>query len=310
MKEDENIETMFARFYTLVSGLQVMKKSYTVTDHVKKILRSLPAKWRPKVTAFQEARDLDEVTLENLISSLRSHELELMADESTKKLKGIALSSKSSSKALKAKAIEDDEEMVLMARRVSQWAKRSKKFSSKFGGPSKSSGFKDKKEDQNKCFKCNKIGHFIADCPENKNRSNKKASSRENYKNRVKKSLLATWEDLDNDSEAEEEEANLALTAIASEESKSDSEPEADSESESDEDQEVYSDLSKSELVDSLNKVMEHYTSKVRQLKTLKEVYNSLNESANKLYEENESLRTRLNFLEQKCAPAEQVDNE
>jgi predicted type IV restriction endonuclease len=53
----------------------------------------------------------------------------------------MALSSKSSSKALKARVIdseedasegapehtsEDDEEMVLMARRVSQWAKRSK----------------------------------------------------------------------------------------------------------------------------------------------------------------------------------------
>ncbi|MCI37088.1 serine/threonine protein kinase SRPK1, partial [Trifolium medium] len=34
MKEDEEIETMFARFQTLVSGLQVLKKSYTVADHV------------------------------------------------------------------------------------------------------------------------------------------------------------------------------------------------------------------------------------------------------------------------------------
>ena len=58
------------------------------------------------MTAFQEAKDLDEVTLEDLISSLKSHEMELMMDESTKKMKGIALSSKSSSKALKAKVIE------------------------------------------------------------------------------------------------------------------------------------------------------------------------------------------------------------
>jgi hypothetical protein len=57
-----------------------------------------------------------------------------MADESTKKLKGIAINSKSSSKALKAKVIEsdeeasegvpedgseDEEEMVLMAKKVS-----------------------------------------------------------------------------------------------------------------------------------------------------------------------------------------------
>jgi hypothetical protein len=91
MKDGEDIETMFSRFQILVSGLQVLNKSYTVANHVKKILRSLPPKWRPKVTAFQEAKDLDLVTLEDLISSLKSHEMELMADDSTKKMKGIAL---------------------------------------------------------------------------------------------------------------------------------------------------------------------------------------------------------------------------
>jgi len=44
MKEDENIETMYSRFQTLVSGLQILKKSYVASDHVNKILRSLPAK--------------------------------------------------------------------------------------------------------------------------------------------------------------------------------------------------------------------------------------------------------------------------
>lgn len=38
MKEDEDIETMFSRFQVLVSGLQVLSKSYTTFDHVKKIL--------------------------------------------------------------------------------------------------------------------------------------------------------------------------------------------------------------------------------------------------------------------------------
>jgi hypothetical protein len=51
---------------------------------VKKILRSLPAKWRPKVTAIQEAKDLDTLSLEGLISSLMSHEIELASDEPQK----------------------------------------------------------------------------------------------------------------------------------------------------------------------------------------------------------------------------------
>jgi len=52
MKDDESIEEMYSRFQTLVSGLHILKKSYVDSDHVCKILRSLPARWRPKVNAI------------------------------------------------------------------------------------------------------------------------------------------------------------------------------------------------------------------------------------------------------------------
>jgi len=52
MKDDEDIETMVSRFETPVSSLHVLRKSYITTDHVKKIIRSLPVRWRPKVTAI------------------------------------------------------------------------------------------------------------------------------------------------------------------------------------------------------------------------------------------------------------------
>ncbi|KAK2369536.1 putative mitochondrial protein [Trifolium repens] len=309
MKDGEDIETMFSRFQILVSGLQVLDKSYTEADHVRKVLRSLPPKWRPKVTAFQESKDLDTVSLESLISSLKSHEMELMTDESTKKMKGIALSSKSSSKALKAKIIEsedeaseegqevgsdDEEEMVLMAAKVSQWAKRSKKYAGKFGGSSKRlSAAKDKKEDQSKCFKCNKPGHFIADCPENKSRSSKQSSSKERYKSKVKKSFLATWENLDKDSDSDgDEEANLALMATTSD--REDSEAGSDSEDE----EEVIAKLFRTELVDSLKDALKMLTKKAGECKVLKKAYNNLTEKMNIIVEENESLRSRNSFME------------
>jgi len=56
MKDDETIEEMYSRFQTLVSGLQILKKSYVASDHVSQILRSLPARWRPKVTAIEEIK--------------------------------------------------------------------------------------------------------------------------------------------------------------------------------------------------------------------------------------------------------------
>lgn len=77
MKEDENIETMISRFQVLVSRLQVMNKSYTTFDHVKKTLMSLLVIYRPKVTTIHEAKYLDNISLEIPISNLQSHELEL-----------------------------------------------------------------------------------------------------------------------------------------------------------------------------------------------------------------------------------------
>jgi len=94
MKDDEDIETMYSRFQTLVPGLQVLKKSYAAPDHVKKILRSLLARCRPKVTAIQEEEALDKLSLQNLISSLKSHEIELEGDEPKNLSKSISLTSK------------------------------------------------------------------------------------------------------------------------------------------------------------------------------------------------------------------------
>ncbi|XP_073223494.1 uncharacterized protein [Cicer arietinum] len=85
MEEDEDIETLFSRFQTLVSGLKLLEKSYTTTHHVKKIIRSLPNKWKLNITSIQEAKDLNTLKLEELISSLRSHESELTEDEPKKK---------------------------------------------------------------------------------------------------------------------------------------------------------------------------------------------------------------------------------
>ena len=109
MKDDESIEEMYSRFQTLVSGLQILKKSYVISDHVSKILRNLPARWRPKVTAIEEAKYLNTLGVEDPISSLKFHEMSLNEHEPSKKSKSIALPSKGkSSKALKV--IESEEE--------------------------------------------------------------------------------------------------------------------------------------------------------------------------------------------------------
>jgi len=73
------------------------------------ILISLPARWRPKVTAIKEVKDLSTLSVEDLISSLKVHEISLDEHDSSKKSKSIALKSKwKHSQAFKA--IESDDE--------------------------------------------------------------------------------------------------------------------------------------------------------------------------------------------------------
>ena len=71
------------------------------------------------------------------------------------------------------------------------------------------------REEKN-CFKCNKPGHFIAECPEasSKDKNKKFSSKRESYKRRFQKSL-ATFENLEISSDSDDEEANVALMATA-----------------------------------------------------------------------------------------------
>jgi len=94
MKDDDDIETMFLRFQTLISSLQVMSKSYVAADHVNIILTNLFVKWRPNATTIHEAKDLNNLGLETLISFVKSHEIELLEDGSSRKIKFIALKSK------------------------------------------------------------------------------------------------------------------------------------------------------------------------------------------------------------------------
>lgn len=67
-----------------------------------------------------------------------------------------------------------------------------------------SSGFigsrsRENKDDNNECFNCKKFGHFISDYLEvQKEKSNKGSYQKDSFRNKFKKSLMATWDELDN----------------------------------------------------------------------------------------------------------------
>ncbi|RHN52687.1 putative transcription factor interactor and regulator CCHC(Zn) family [Medicago truncatula] len=145
--------------------------------------------------------------------------MSLNEHESSKKNRFIALPSKGkSSKAYKASESEEESpdgdydedqsvKMAMLSNKFEYLARKQKKFLSKRGGYKNS-----KREDQKGCFNCKKPGHFIADFPDlqkekSKSRPKKPSFSSSKFRKQIKKSLMATWEDLDSESGSDKEEA-------------------------------------------------------------------------------------------------------
>ena len=73
MKPNESIVEMFTRFTDVVNGFEGLGNRVTEEDKISKILRCLPPKWNSKTEAIKEAKNLRELPLEELISSLMTY---------------------------------------------------------------------------------------------------------------------------------------------------------------------------------------------------------------------------------------------
>ncbi|XP_020205582.1 uncharacterized protein LOC109790771 [Cajanus cajan] len=85
MEENESIQAMFGRFQTIVNELSFLGRTYDNFDHIEKLLRSLPRKWRPQVMALRAFKDLEKLSLEELVGLLKVLEMELQQDEAKRK---------------------------------------------------------------------------------------------------------------------------------------------------------------------------------------------------------------------------------
>ncbi|XP_038697229.1 uncharacterized protein LOC119994963 [Tripterygium wilfordii] len=209
MKPNECISDMFARLTTICNELQSLGKVYSNADRVQKVLRSLPKTWKDKVTAIQEAKDLQTLKLEELIGSLMTHEIELKKyeeEDETPRRKGIALAANSDSSS-------DEDEETQIARNFRKFMKFQKQ-----GGFKRKGNFKGKKNELT-CFRCGKTGHLIAECPKPSKKKFKGKGKKE------KKAFKATWDNTSSDGSSSEEEedhtAKLCLMAKSAEVSSS-----------------------------------------------------------------------------------------
>ena len=154
------------------------------------------------VIALKMAKYLNKISLKELVSSLRSHEIELEEDEPHKQGKSLALKSnkKYKPKVLQEKeensggSSSEEDELYLLSKRVNQlWKHRKRKFRTPrrtYNLSESSSGYRKSSNKDIVCYKCNEAGHYKSDSP-----NLQKEIPNKNFSKDKKKSIMATLDE-------------------------------------------------------------------------------------------------------------------
>ncbi|GJU99740.1 retrovirus-related pol polyprotein from transposon TNT 1-94 [Tanacetum coccineum] len=134
ISEDESIDSAFARFNTIITSLKALDEGYSSKNYVRKFLRALHPKWRAKVTAIEESKDLTSLSLDELIGNLKVHEMIIKKDSEIVKAKverkSLALKAKKESSDKECSTSDsEDEEYAMAVRDFKKFFKRRDRFS-------------------------------------------------------------------------------------------------------------------------------------------------------------------------------------
>ena len=77
MSENESFDSFYGKLNEVVIKKLNLGEKMKDSKVVRKILRSLLESIRAKVTAIEESKDLDEIKVQELVSSLQTYELSL-----------------------------------------------------------------------------------------------------------------------------------------------------------------------------------------------------------------------------------------
>ena len=89
MSDDKSFDEFYTKLNDIVNSAYNLGEICDQPKIVRKILRSLTENFRPKVTAITESKDVDSISVDELVGSLQSYELDL---PKTSKSKSMALS--------------------------------------------------------------------------------------------------------------------------------------------------------------------------------------------------------------------------
>ncbi|XP_070020081.1 uncharacterized protein [Nicotiana sylvestris] len=154
MNDDESIQDMHTRFTSIINEPHSLGEIIPRNKLVRKVLSVLPSSWESKVNATTEAKDLQTLTMDELIGNLKTYEMKRKKDKERrepKKEKNLVL------KAENNDSSEEDSDMTYLTKRFQKMVQRN--------GGIPQRGSSSKERNYNLCHKCGKPGHFIKDYP-------------------------------------------------------------------------------------------------------------------------------------------------
>nr|GEY74485.1 zf-CCHC domain-containing protein/UBN2 domain-containing protein [Tanacetum cinerariifolium] len=189
--EEESIDSTFARFNSIITSLKALDEGFFSKNYVRKFLRALHPKWRAKVTAIKESKDLSSLALDELIDNLKVHEVVMEKDSKIyrgkkERVKSIALKAKKESNAVIqiislaivqnqlatkikrpsleilgaiAKTTSKTKLMMKLVSWLNHQMRQPKEENKSFRQRDEKKGKSDRK-----CFRCGDPNHLIGDC--------------------------------------------------------------------------------------------------------------------------------------------------
>nr|GEV37500.1 retrovirus-related Pol polyprotein from transposon TNT 1-94 [Tanacetum cinerariifolium] len=131
--EDESTDSAFASFNTINTSLKALDEGYYIKNYVRKFLRALHPKWRAKVKAIEELKDLTSLSLNELIWNLKVHEIIIKKDskivKSKRERRSLGLKAKKESSDDECLTFgSEDEEYAMAVRDFKKFFKRRGRF--------------------------------------------------------------------------------------------------------------------------------------------------------------------------------------
>lgn len=159
MKETEQLDDFCARLSGVVTNIRALGEPVEETYVVKKLLRAVPSKFLQIASAIEQFGNLDTMSVEEVVGSLKAHEERLKGQTQSNGGQQLLLTEAEWMKR------ENSEAQLLLSRE--EWLKRTSRGVSRSNGDNRGNrdfGRGSSDRSRVRCFNCQAYGHYAGEC--------------------------------------------------------------------------------------------------------------------------------------------------